>query len=510
MAVPVIQGVGPKGNGTGNVQYLFTGVSYQLNDIGLLFIETANAATISVDQGWTQVSSSPQSSTATILHLYWKRLSASETGPTATQGGTTNHQCGGIIVIRGCIETGNPWNITNGTIETASDTSVSVPGGTTTIAECLVLAATSDQTDSASAQGTGTPANADLTSVAYTVLNYNTNNGNGGGVVVMKGEKASAGTYGASSMTLVTASDKGLINIALKPPPPSWDYSGAIDLPLTPGSTYLQGFAYLGNITASFTPGSTYFADYPYSGAIISSLAPGAVYTMDHPPYAGAIGLSLTPGSTYLQEWLYTGAILLELIPGSAYEYVGVSAWEYSGNVAFSLTPGSTFFANYPFTGTILCVLIPGAIYTNDPPAYAGAILVSILPASSFFAIYIFGGGISLNFVPNSTYQYQGGGFDWIGDVVFNLSPQSTYVPGFAFLAGIGVSLSPASIYLYELIFIPDTQSPTISFFLSAETELWRTILVPASSIYGYERIEERPVEGLPEDGYVYLQEMIK
>lgn len=30
------------------------------------------------------------------------------------------------------------------------------------------------------------------------------------------------------------------------------------------------------------------------------------------------------------------------------------------------------------------------------------------------------------------------------------------------------------------------------------------------ASIYGYESIEGRPVEGLPEDGYVYLQEMIK
>ena len=469
MAVPTIQGVGPKGNGTGNVQYLFTGVSYTLNDIGLLFIETANATTISVDQGWAQVSSSPQSSTATILHLYWKRLSASETGPTATQGGTTNHQCGGIIVIRGCITTGNPWNITNGTIETTSDTSVSVPGGTTTVDDCLVLAATSNGTDSNTTQGTGTPTNADLTNVAYTALNYNTNNGNGGGVVVMKGERGSAGTYGASAMTLVTASDKGLINIALKPEPPSWTYSGAIDLALTPGSTY--------------------YADYLYSGAITNSLAPGAIYS---------------------PEWAYNGAITTELIPGSVYEYVGVSAWEYSGDVTFQMIPVSIFFADYPYAGAILCALTPGASYTHDHPAYAGAILVLLLPASSFFADYVFTGTVSLDLVPNSAYQYQDVGFVWIGDVVFNLSPQSTYIPEYAFLGGVGVSLSPMAVYLYELIFIHDTLSPIISFFLSADTELWRTILVPASSIYGYERIEERSVEGLPEDGYVYLQEMIK
>ena len=444
--------------------------------------------------------------------LYWKRLSASETGPTATQGGTTNHQCGGIIVIRGCITTGDPWNITNGTIETASDTSVSVPGGTTTIAECLVLAATSDQTDSTSAQGTGTPANADLTSVAYTVLNYNTNNGNGGGVVVMKGEKASAGTYGASSMTLVTASDKGLINIALKPPPPSWNYAGAIDLALTPGSTY--------------------FAAYLYPGAIVSSLVPGAIYTLDHPPYAGAVGLSLTPGAIYSPEWAYNGAILFELIPGSAYEYSASSSWEYAGDMTFSLTPGSTFFTDYPFGGAILCVLTPGAIYTHDHPAYAGAILVLLLPASSFFADYVFAGAVliefiplatyehippflyngavSLELIPNSAYQYQEGGFVWVGDVVFSLSPASTYIAEFAFLGEVTISLNSLATYLYELVFIPITQSSIISFFLSAETELWRTILVPASSTYGYERIEERPIEGLPEDGYVYLQEMIK
>lgn len=218
MAAPTIVGVGPKGNGTGNVQYLFTGVSYQANDIGLLYIETNYNTTISVDQGWTQVSSSPQTATATRLHLYWKRLSASETGPTATQGGTTNHQCGGIIVIRGCVTSDYPWNVTNGSVETTSDTSVSVPGATTTVNDCLILAACCNGTDSNTVQGTGTPANPDLTEVAFTALNYNTTSGGGGGVSVVKGVRATAGTYGATTFSLVTASDKGLINIALKPP----------------------------------------------------------------------------------------------------------------------------------------------------------------------------------------------------------------------------------------------------------------------------------------------------
>jgi len=217
MAVPTIVGVGAKGSGTGNVQYAIPS-GYQANDIGLLYIETNQNTTISVNQGWTQVSSSPQTATTTRLHLWWKRLDSSETNPTATQGGTTNHQCGGIIVLRGCITSGDPWNITNGSVETTSDTSVAVPGGTTSVNDCLVLAACCNGTDSNTAQGTGTPANPDLTNVAFTALNYNTTAGGGGGVSVVKGERITAGTYQETTFSLVTASDKGLINIALNPP----------------------------------------------------------------------------------------------------------------------------------------------------------------------------------------------------------------------------------------------------------------------------------------------------
>lgn len=486
MAMPTIVGVGPKGSGTGNVQYLFTGVSYQADDIGLLFIETNVATTISVDQGWAQVSSSPQTATATRLHLYWKRLSASETGPTATQGGTTDHQCGGIIVIRGCIKAGNPWDITNGSTETTSDTSVSVPGGTTTVANCLVLAATSSGVDSNTAQGTGTPSSTGLANVAYTALNYQTNAGGGGGVVVMKGEKAAKGAYGPSLMTLVSASDKGLINIALKEEPPT--VQGNVSVSFTPGSTGLPQYAVTGAVSVSLTPqaaievqlpvkylvergqvvvnqklseygtrmlpyavdesGTVANTDRPpaqdfyYDGDVTFSLIPSHTKVVEY-VYQGNLGFSFAPQATATREWVVQGAVSLSLMPGATV----TREWVVQGNILVSFLPGSQSLPEYVRTGSVSFALSPGS---QSLPEYvkAGALSVSFIPGATVTREWMVTGDVSFfALIPQASITR-----DWTiqGNILFTLTPSHTLTREWVITSDVTVSLIPNSTCYYE------------------------------------------------------------
>ncbi len=198
------------------------------DDLMWLIVETASQS-VSTPSGWAIPDDAPQETgaaggaTSTRLSVFWKRVGvvpANETAPTVSDSG--DHQIARIVAFRDCIATGNPWDDTAGTTA-ASSTSVSIPGGTTTVANCLVMAIVSNATDSATAQ-TSTYANADLTSLAE-IADSNTTQGNGGGFGVVTGEKASIGTYGATTATLANASVQALWSVSMKPAVTTWTSS---------------------------------------------------------------------------------------------------------------------------------------------------------------------------------------------------------------------------------------------------------------------------------------------
>lgn len=197
----------------------------QKDDIMLLFVETASQA-VSTPSGWAIVTDSPQETgaaggaTSTRLSVFWKRAVVAEAVPSITDPG--DHAIGQILAFRGCISTGNPWDVTSGDTG-ASSTSVSIPGDTTTVAGCLVVLAVANQTDSATPQ-TSAFVNADLTNLAE-LTDVNTASGNGGGFAVAAGGKAAAGAYGATAATLANASVQGRMSIALKPGSITWSAS---------------------------------------------------------------------------------------------------------------------------------------------------------------------------------------------------------------------------------------------------------------------------------------------
>jgi hypothetical protein len=220
--MPTVVSVGTVANGTGAVSPGLP-ASLQDNDILVMFIET-NDQTITV-AGWTQAGSSPQSQATDVTRLtvFWHRYN-SASPPATTTSDSGDHQIARIIAIRGCITSGDPFNITGGSSDATSSTSATIPGVTTTVDNCLVLAACGVTRDATSTTNFSAWANASLASVAEQMDNTTTS-GLGGGFGVASGEKATAGATGNTTATLAVAGRKTYWTGALTPEPAPTHYA---------------------------------------------------------------------------------------------------------------------------------------------------------------------------------------------------------------------------------------------------------------------------------------------
>jgi hypothetical protein len=199
-------------------------------DILLLFLETTNQAISIANQNggtWTEVTGSPQGTgtagsgaNAVRLTVFWSRYNGTQGDPTTSDSG--NHQLGRIIAFRGAVASGNPWNVTAGSVDTTADTTGDIPGETTTVVNTLIVAAIA--TPLPDADGTANFsawANSDLTNVIELTDNT-TSQGNGGGIGIATGDKATAGAYGTTTVTLGASAKHGMMSIALKPEVMYW------------------------------------------------------------------------------------------------------------------------------------------------------------------------------------------------------------------------------------------------------------------------------------------------
>lgn len=137
--------------------------------------------------------------------------------PTVTVSeASSDHALGRIHAIRGVKTSGDPWNITSGNAEATSDTSLSATGATTTAPDCLVLILAALMDDDQDFGGTWT--NADLANIIVRQNSPGTA-GNDGRHILVTGEKASAGAYGATTNTLTASSVKAMMTVALEGAP---------------------------------------------------------------------------------------------------------------------------------------------------------------------------------------------------------------------------------------------------------------------------------------------------
>lgn len=93
---------------------------------------------------WLEAGSSPSSQPAgTVgnhrLTLFWKRASGGDADLISSV--TASGQIGQVIAIRGCATLGNPFEATSSSQTTSTSLSATIPGVTTTVNDCLILAA---------------------------------------------------------------------------------------------------------------------------------------------------------------------------------------------------------------------------------------------------------------------------------------------------------------------------------------------------------------------------------
>jgi hypothetical protein len=200
------------GNVGGDVSFeLPEGVSE--GDLMIAFIETADEE-VTID-GWEEAEDSPVRNLGgnpTRLTVLYKRAGASEPNPVTS--GVTDHVVGGVLVYRGCAPSGDPFNVTNsGDIGNATDAQIN--SVTTTIDNCVILAAIADSRDENS-NDIHTFTNSNLTDLTRR-LGFNTASGAGGGIAVASGDLAAAGPTGITEVTIGIPIDYAGWCGALKP-----------------------------------------------------------------------------------------------------------------------------------------------------------------------------------------------------------------------------------------------------------------------------------------------------
>jgi len=255
-AVPTVVGVGTSDSSHKEITPALPS-GLQVNDVLLLFLETANESiTISNQNGgsWSPVTNSPQGTGtaggtgATMLTVFWSRYNGSQGAPTTSDSG--DHQIGVIVAFRGVATTGNPWDITSGSVDATGPTTLSIGGATTNSLNTLVVVATADDWDNASTTRYASWTNSNLSNIQER-FDYGDTTLNGGGLGIMTGERASAGNYGTTTVSQnASILVNGYMTIALRPEPVTLatgtDPSNSTVAPNSSGN-YLDQFTFTGS-----------------------------------------------------------------------------------------------------------------------------------------------------------------------------------------------------------------------------------------------------------------------
>jgi hypothetical protein len=188
---------------------------------GLIMVHwTAAQSDMIPPGGWLEIPNTRQTigsagAAAAIAQVcYWRRASASETTYRIPPNAGGDWQSAQTFAWSGVETLGDIFDAAAGATA-ASSTAVSCPAVTTTVANCQISHFIANSTDTSTSQ-TSAQANAALTSITeQTDENWAT--GSGGGYSLTTGFKATAGSTGALTATLASASVQALATISLRP-----------------------------------------------------------------------------------------------------------------------------------------------------------------------------------------------------------------------------------------------------------------------------------------------------
>lgn len=193
--------------------------THNVNDIALLFVTSEGSETINLTtaNGFVQITNSPQSTgslrTDSQLAVYWCRASSTSMSAPVVAAGTTDTIYSGILTYRGCITSGNPWDVTAGSAKAPASTTATLPSVTTTVPNTLVVLPISSDLD-ITTPWTTSMTNAGLANLTER-FDLGTNVGGGGAIAVYDGQRAATGAIGTTAWS-GTNSINAFMTIALK------------------------------------------------------------------------------------------------------------------------------------------------------------------------------------------------------------------------------------------------------------------------------------------------------
>lgn len=219
---PVISIPGASGASTSAFFPNFANV--QTNDILLLVVETSgngsDVTPVPGEPGWNILAGTPlfdgnaSPTLGSKLHVWWYRATAPIEFASVTFSDSGDHQVGRVYLIRGCVPSGDPFDVIGTATKPVPSTSASAPSITTTVPQTLVVSIVSQPMDSTVLQFSA-PSNTGLTSLAG-LDEIATNVGNGGGFVIASGIKRQPGETGTINYSTVSSVSNASVVIAFK------------------------------------------------------------------------------------------------------------------------------------------------------------------------------------------------------------------------------------------------------------------------------------------------------
>lgn len=222
MAIPTYQAIGAVASGFGAISPAYP-ASVAANDIAILVVQSSNQAIATPAGGWAEVTNSPQGTgtagvaNAVRIGVFWRRCTGVEGGTTVSVADTGDHTVARILTYRGCIASGNPWDVTAGGVKAAASTTSTNPSVTTTVVDCLIVVISGHARDSNSTTTYSAWTNANLSALTERADN-GISTGTGGGFGIADGGKATIGATGTTTATLAASTTNAYLTIALKPP----------------------------------------------------------------------------------------------------------------------------------------------------------------------------------------------------------------------------------------------------------------------------------------------------
>jgi hypothetical protein len=191
--------------GTGDIVLAWP-TPHQAGDVGVVWVESTGGEPVSTPTGYSTVGDSPQATgsgtNGTQLTVFY-RVAESSSEPDQTITDPGDHVTRAMAVVRGCAA--SPVNDTAGGVNASAGTTATIPGATTTVDRCLVLAASSRDNDSA-ASSFSAWANSNLgdgtVGTVAEVFDLGTATGNGGGIGIAYGVMETAGSVGDTTATV--------------------------------------------------------------------------------------------------------------------------------------------------------------------------------------------------------------------------------------------------------------------------------------------------------------------